>query len=124
MFSGTPCLSGVKYLLSDIAVNTNGRVIMIADITGAFLYGRVTRDVNVELPGETGLGKDRVGRLKKSLYGLRDAPQIWKCHLVATLKRDGFEESATIPGMLRHSARGLKVAAHVDDLLVTGPGRN
>ena len=61
-----------------------------------------------------------VARLKRSLYGLRDAPQIWKKHLVNTLRANGFEESPTMPGMLKHSARGVMVGVHVDDVIATG----
>ena len=70
---------------------------MVLDVTGAFLYGSVTRPVYVKLPKEAGAG-DKVGRLVKSLYGLRDAPQIWKRHVVRTLVTMGFEECVTVPG--------------------------
>ena len=40
------------------------------------------------------VGKDKVGRLKKALYGLRDAPQIWKWHLAKTMREIGFNESS------------------------------
>ena len=59
MLSGTPCLSGVRMLLSDLAINNAGRIAMIADITGALLYGKVTRYVCVELPPETKPGATR-----------------------------------------------------------------
>ena len=93
---------------------------MIADVTGAFLYGRVNRRVYITLPPEAGAGEDQVGLLERSLYGLRDAPQIWKRHLVGTLRTLGFAEAPTMPGVLRHDSKRLWVVVHVDDLLCSG----
>ena len=61
-----------------------------------------------------------MGLLNKSLYGLRDAPLIWKRHLIATLGKSQFSESPTMPGVLRHEERDIKISVHVDDLLITG----
>ena len=56
LFSGTPGLSGIRLLLSDLATSNCGRAAMIADVTGAFLYGMMTRTVFIELPPELGGG--------------------------------------------------------------------
>ena len=120
LFSGTPGLASIKMLLSDVATHNNGRLLMIADVTGAFLYGKVTRRVYVTLPPEAGAEEGQVGLLERSLYGLRDAPQIWKRHLVATLTTMGFSESRTMPGVLRHETRQIWLVVHVDDLLCSG----
>ena len=93
---------------------------MIADVTGAFLYGLMTRTVFIELPPELGGNGPMVGLLRKSLYGLRDAPLIWKRHLTGTLLTHGFQESPTMPGLLKHTERELKISVHVDDVLITG----
>ena len=61
MFSGTPNLSAIKFLLTDLTTNCDGRVIMLADVKGAFLYGAVHRDVLIEVPSESGVGQDKVG---------------------------------------------------------------
>ena len=120
LFSGTPGLGSIKLLLSDVATQNDGRILMIADVTGAFLYGRINRRVYVTLPAELPGAKDHVGLLEKSLYGLRDAPQIWKRHLVSTLSRIDFTESPTMPGVLRHRDRRIWIVVHVDDLLCSG----
>ena len=74
LFSGTPGLSGVRYVISDLATNNRGRIAMVADVKGAFLYGVLSRDVLVKLPPEYGVDANYFGKLHKSLYGLRDAP--------------------------------------------------
>ena len=37
-----------------------------------------------------------------------------------TLKTIGFEESATVPGMLRHATENIKIGVHVDDRICSG----
>ena len=74
LFSGTPGLAAVKLILADLACDCDGRHLMLMDVTGAFLYGSVDRDVAIRLPAEAGAGPGVVGVLTKSLYGLRDAP--------------------------------------------------
>ena len=76
LFSGTPGLAAVKFILAELAQNTADRCLMLLDITGAFLYGSMRRNVAIRLPSEAGCGPGVVGVLRKSLYGLRDAPQI------------------------------------------------
>ena len=74
LVSGTPSLHVIKALLADLAADVSGRCLLALDVTGAFLYGLMQREVAVRLPAEYGMGKQYVGLLRKSLYGLRDAP--------------------------------------------------
>ena len=52
---------------------------LVMDVKRAFLYAPVTREVFIELPVEAlGPGEEgMIGRLLKSMYGTRDAPQNW-----------------------------------------------
>ena len=82
LFAGTPGLGAIRFILSETASRRGKSVrIMILDVTGAFLYGYMRRKVYIELPAEETDGEDVVGELIKALYGLRDAPLIWKAHL-------------------------------------------
>ena len=119
-FSGTPALAAVKMLLADVTTGPPGRCVLTLDITGAFLYGEMVRDVAVKLPAEWNAGPTEVGRLIKSLYGLRDAPSIWADHMRRTLVSLGFLHSPTVPGIFSHPQRQMKLACHVDDVLATG----
>ena len=110
LFSGTPGLLGIRLLLADVTTNNISRSIMIADVKGPFLYGAVARTVFVDLPIEATGGRDCVGLLRRSLYGLRDAPQIWKAHLMRTLANEGFKESPTMPAVLTHVDKQIIVA--------------
>ena len=65
---------------------------MALDFSKAFLYGLVDREVYIELPEEDGRrnGGANIGLLLKSMYGLRDAPQIWQRVVRQMLLDRGF----------------------------------
>ena len=69
LFSGTPGLSGIRYVISELATNNDGRIAMVADVKGAFLYGKAARDILIRLPPEYGVGKDFFGKLKNPFMG-------------------------------------------------------
>ena len=94
------------------------------DVKSAFLNGDLKEEVYVQQPpgfvvaGEEG----KVYRLRKALYGLRQAPRAWNAKLDATLKEMGFQQSAHEAAMYRRgSGRSvLLVGVYVDDLIITG----
>jgi hypothetical protein len=61
-------------------------------------------------------------RLRKALYGLRQAPQAWNAKLDSTLKGVGFGQSPHEATIYRRGNRGntLLVGVYVDDLVITG----
>lgn len=65
------------------------------DVKSAFLNGELAEEVYVhQPPGYIVEGKENmVLRLKKDLYGLRQAPQAWNYKLDKTLVSLGFERS-------------------------------
>jgi len=66
------------------------------DVKSAFLNGDLKEEVYVrQPPGFAVAGEEgRVYRLKKALYGLRQAPRAWNAKLDITLKKMGFKQSA------------------------------
>lgn len=63
-------------------------------------------------------GTDRVCRLQKSLYGLKQAGRQWNLKLDETLKRFGLTKSKMDPCIYFNSDLSLIVAIYVDDLLL------
>ena len=61
-------------------------------------------------------------RLRKALYGLRQAPRAWNAKLDATLGKLGFQRYATKHEFYtrRRGKEELVVGVYVDDLIVTG----
>ena len=82
LFAGTPPLVATKLLISECATKAQSREayrLMVLDVKRAFLYGKARRDIYLKLPREDPMSGGKVlGKLERSLYGTRDAPQIWQ----------------------------------------------
>ena len=61
---------------------------------------------------------DKVGLLRKALYGTRDALQIWQSEVRMTLENLGFRRCALQPSVYIHDAKEILLAIHVGDFLV------
>lgn len=94
------------------------------DVKSAFLNGELLEEVYVKQPPGFAVDgqEDKVLRLDKALYGLRQAPRAWNAKLDKTLSALGFKHSASEHAVY---ARGcgtsrLLVGVYVDDLVITG----
>ena len=126
MFAPTPPLLASRWLVSLMASQglhgPGQKRLMALDFSKAFLYGDMQRRVFIELPDEDGRkdGKSLVGLLRKSMYGLRDAPQIWQRVVQDMLKKRGFVCLVTTQCMYVNPLSGVIIVAHVDDFLCFG----
>ena len=77
----------------------------------------------MKLPPGCGSMSEKVARLNKNLYGLKQASRTFYKRLVSDLKRIGFEQSMSDPCVLRFmmgdEVVGM-VAIHVDNILYAG----
>ena len=97
------------------------------DVKSAFLNGELKEEVYVKQPpgfvvqGEEG----KVLRLRKALYGLRQAPRAWNAKLDCTLKEMGFKQSEHEHAFYRRTNGDttLLVGVYVDDLIITGSSK-
>ena len=93
---GSPTVSvTVLFLVLAVAVMMEWSI-AAADITGAFLYPDVPESppIYMWLPkGHPLHGKGKVAKLKKSLYGLKEAARLFYDLFSATLKGFGFKQS-------------------------------
>jgi hypothetical protein len=94
------------------------------DVKLTFLNNNLKEEVYVyQPPGFAILDKKgEVLRLRKALYGLRQAPRVWNAKLDSTLKRMGFGQSPHEAVNYQRSNGGntLLVGVYVDDLVITG----
>jgi hypothetical protein len=94
------------------------------DVKSAFLNGELVEQVYVQQP--TGFvdkgSQHKVLRLRKALYGLRQAPRAWNSKLDASLTSLGFEKCPLEHALYRKgdSNTFLLVGVYVDDLIITG----
>ena len=82
LFAGTPPLEALRFLVHEAATVRSGeemgtKVIMVNDVARAFFEAPAMRNVCIEIPKEDLLEADKrldkVGHLRMSLYGTRDA---------------------------------------------------
>lgn len=97
------------------------------DVKSAFLNGELLEEVYVAQPeGFVKKGQEqKVYKLIKALYGLRQAPRAWNSRLDQCLKDLGFKrclrEQAVYTKVDKENV--LVIGVYVDDLLVTGSSK-
>ena len=127
LFAGTPTLEAFKLLVYKLASSNGGyaprKCLMVMDVKRAFLHAQVTREIYIELPEEAKNEDDGDvdGKLLKSLYGTRDAPQNWQAYVDSLMRELGFLPGVAHPCVYRHTVRDLQVVVHVDDFACLGP---
>ena len=137
-FAAMPSLSALKMLLT-IAVtfkwtDSTGqvpktgtrRLLGFLDVKRARFYSEATREIYVELPieGKTASDGDVVGRLRRSLYGTRDAPLNWELTIRKTMMKLGFAQGKSNPCIYYHQKRDLRTVVHGDDFTTAGSYEN
>ena len=93
------------------------------DVKSAFLNGDLKEEVYVRQPPGFAVARkeDNMYRLRKALFGMRQAPRARNTKLDTTLKEMGFQQSThEAPVHPRGSCRSiLLVGVYIDDLVIT-----
>lgn len=95
------------------------------DIKTAFLNGELEEEIYLQQPPGYQQGGPGVAcRLRRALYGLRQAPRAWHTKLKSELELMGFQSSEGDPGLwVLHEKQGsVWVLVYVDDMLVAAKG--
>ena len=93
------------------------------DISNAFLHGDLEEEVYMTQPEGFEDGTDKVLKLKKSLYGLKQSPRCWNKALHQVLIDNYFTQSTADPSlyMMDNKKEPLWMLVYVDDLLIVSP---
>ena len=94
--------------------------ILFIDVKKAHFWSPVRRRLLVELPPEAGEDKTKVGLLKRSLYGTRDAPSNWEHAIKDVMESIGFKQGVSNPCLYVHDEFSLRCNVHGDDFTVVG----
>lgn len=137
-FAPVAKLTTVKTLLA-VASMQNWHTIHM-DVRNAFLHGDLQENVYMKMPqGYAAIGNrisvnmelptsksTLVCKLKKSLYGLRQAPRQWFSKLSLTLLQMEYKQSKADPSLFSyHTSDSITlVLIYVDDLLICGSSLN
>jgi hypothetical protein len=91
------------------------------DISNAFLHGDLEEEIYMHHPPGYKGKQGTCLKLKKGLYGLKQAGRIWNTKLISTLKQAGFVPLISDSQIL-HQRRGdcvFIVGVHVDDITLS-----
>lgn len=125
LFAATPPLEYVRFLISQMAgtqLTEEPTQIMVVDVKKAYFFAPAKREVYIELPPELGGDGSKVGLLRKSLYGTRDAALNWAdAYSDVLFSKLGFEKGTRSPCNFVHHSRRLKLVVHGDDFVIEGP---
>jgi len=93
------------------------------DVNNAFLHGDLHEDIYMKPPQGLPVSSGNiVCKLKKSLYGLKQASRQWYAKLSDTLRSVGFQHSQNDYSLFckQQDSCSLFVVVYVDDIIVTG----
>ncbi|KAL0455649.1 UNVERIFIED_CONTAM: Retrovirus-related Pol polyprotein from transposon RE1 [Sesamum latifolium] len=90
------------------------------DINNAFLHGFLDEDIYMQAPAGYVVPKGKVCKLKRSLYGLKQASRQWNLELTAKLLAFGFHQSVHDHCLfIKHTdVRMIALLVYVDDVLI------
>jgi hypothetical protein len=123
-FAAMPPLETLRMLISRAATgrtsSKGGRKILVIDARKAHLHAMTERELFVDLPLEI-RRPGYCGRLKRCLYGTRDASARWEAFLASELKKHGFIQGIASPCCFHHPQHDLRCMVHGDDFVFVGP---
>ena len=122
-FAPVAKLNSIRILLS-LAVNLDWKFHQL-DIKNAFLNGDLEEEIYMRIPPEfeKDYMKEKVCRLKKSLYGLKQSPRAWLKRFSDTLYQLGYKQGQanhTLFTKIGNDGRKTILIVYVDDIIITG----
>ena len=94
------------------------------DVKNAFLHGELEEKIYMSIPPRfNGSDGNKVCRLKKTLYGLKQSPCAWFGRFAKVMIANGYKQSQRDHTLfIKHSISGgvTTLIVYVDDIIVTG----
>jgi len=91
------------------------------DVCNAFTQAHLKEDIYMTAPPAMVLPKGKILKLRKSLYGLKQAARDWNQALTKLLTSIGFTASDSDPCLFLHKEKELILLVYVDDMAIAGP---
>ena len=112
-------------LLLALAARYDLEVQMI-DVKGAYLNGKLDEEIYMKQPEGFTDGTDRVLKLHKTIYGLKQSGKVWNDRLNREFKKLNFQRllSDQCVYTRRNDAEIIIVSVHVDDMAIYASNSN
>ncbi|KAM7506655.1 hypothetical protein LguiA_017108 [Lonicera macranthoides] len=122
-FAPVAKINTVRVLLS-LATNLDW-LLQQFDVKNAFLHGDLEEKVYMEFPSGYEVPvehRNKVCKLKKSLYGLKQSPRAWFGRFTRSMRKFGYKQSNSDHTLFLKRCNGNITAliVYVDDMVVTG----
>ncbi|RVW24249.1 Retrovirus-related Pol polyprotein from transposon TNT 1-94 [Vitis vinifera] len=122
-FAPVAKINTVRVLLS-LAANLDWPLQQF-DVKNVFLHGELSEEVYMDLPSECMVSEkqcQKVCKLKKSLYGLKQSPRAWFGTFTKSMRAFGYRQSNSDHTLFLKKQYGKITAliVYVDDMVVTG----
>ena len=107
LYAGTPPLEALKAMISIVPNHKETFSIMHIDVSRAYFHAKAHRPVLIRLPVEdrkcTDAGK--VGLMKKSMHGTRDAASNWERDWQEHVRNWGFQLGLSSKNLFHHKRK-------------------
>ena len=123
LHAGTPPLKALKAIISIAVNNKETFSIMHVDVSRAYFHAKEQRPGLIRLPVEDRMGTDagKVGLMKKSMYGTRDAASKWERDWQEHVKNWWFQLGRSSENLFHYKENRVSGLTHGDDFVLTGP---
>lgn len=117
-------LTSLRLLLA--LANEENMAIRQLDVKTAYLHGVLEEEVFMEQPPSGNIKPDKVCKLQKSIYGLKQSGRTWYQTLDNTLKDLGYKrlETDRCVYILQNGSDKILLSVYVDDMLMIGTTQN
>ena len=118
-FAPTARLSTIKVLLQ-LCVQNDKNILHQTDVSSAYLNADIDVDLYIDQPKDFEIEGDKVCRLRKSLFGLKQAGKLWNQVLDDFLVGAGFERSEVDHCLYtkKNNNTVVYILVWVDDLII------
>ena len=128
LYSATPPLEAVRMVVAMAAAapyepNESDPVcLMHLDVSRAYFHALCKRPTFIHIPDEDYEAGDewKLGRLRVSMYGTREAARNWEDTYSDILEKAGFRRGISTPCVFTHDSREIRIVVHGDDFLAIG----
>jgi hypothetical protein len=102
----------------------NNLLIHHVDVKTAYLNSPLEEEIYMVQPYLFEEGKDKVCKLNRAIYGLKQSAKCWNQRLTRVLIDFGFEQLKSEPCIFVHRSQLLIVGFYVDDLIILAMDSN